>query len=207
LLNMIYNHTIFRKKNYREGHILVASTLRVIGNIYRHLKQFDDALHYHYKSLEMREKLQSPDNFLSKQDLGETYLEMGNTKDAIECFHFTYETEKIDKHCDFKQAEQIFKEILLTQHELYPNGNSQIGTTLHRMGTNYLEMNEIDEAILCFENSLEIFKQFHSLDRNEIKLVNEKLLQAKNRKKSNANRSSLFLISSNQFYHVYFCRS
>ena len=186
-----------QKRNYPEGHILIASSLQVIGNLYRGLNQLDEALKYHLESIEIRKKLEPPDNFVSKHDLGETYLEMKKPKEAIDCFEFTYEVKSAAfgvehkstlsaKSClgiacsengDTARAQQIFEEVLEVQKRLYPNGDSAIGITLRRMGSNYLRMNKIDEARTCFEEGLKIFEQHLAADDYQIILVKKGLQQ------------------------------
>lgn len=193
-----------QKKNYPVGHILVASTLQVIGNIYRHIKQFDEALRYHFESIEMRQKLEPPDNFISKHDLGETYLEMGYPKEAIDCFEFTCGTKAArfgTEHAstlltksylgvahsedgDFSRAQQIFTEVLAAQKTLYPNGNFRIGVTLRHMGSNYLKMGNLDESRKCYEDGLRILEQHLSADHYEVKLLQNELVRVRGRQQT-----------------------
>jgi len=126
---------------------------------------------------------------------------MKKPKEAIECFEFTYEIKSAafgaehkstlsakgylgiacNENGDTARAQKIFEEVLEVQKRLYSNGDSGIGITLRRMGSNYLRMNKIDDARMCFEESLKIFEQHLAADDYQVNLIRNELMKLNKR--------------------------
>ncbi len=141
------------KKKAIEKSTLYANVCNNIGVMYQDMQDFDKAVSYHNKSLEM---LQNTENFeylaITLNNFVNPYLQVGNFDDA----------EKV-----VKESLKILEERVSKIHPFY-------STALNNLGTIYFKKKDFVKALECFEESEQHLKnsfgvnspQYHSCIKN-----------------------------------------
>ena len=110
-----------------------------IGVVYDYLGDYDKALEYHFKALEIKKDVlgeNHPNTAMSYNNIGEVYRNLGNYDKALEYF---------------SKALEIFKEVLGENH---PNTASYY----NNIGAVYYNLGDYDKALEYFNKALEIYK-------------------------------------------------
>ncbi|CAF1460812.1 unnamed protein product [Adineta steineri] len=181
---------------YPNGHRYTAFCLNKIGGIYCDGKQFSEALQCQIQALEMRTKLSNNDTSQPYTSLGRTYLNMGDNIKAIETLHLACDYWKAKSsnpsnkylngiesilatayshNGEYNKAQEIFDRVYFSQKNANPEGNPDIGYTLHHMASNLMRMGEYNHAIECYQKSLDILLNYFSENHREVIMVREKM--------------------------------
>ena len=181
---------------YPHGHSYTVFCLNRIGRIYCDRKQFSEALECQMHALEMRTKLFKKGTPQLYVHLGRTYLAMGDNVKAIEALHLDryYWKAKTTNPAlkslnvsdsllatayshngEFDKAQQMFERVLSLQKSAQPEGNVDIGYTLHHLGSNLMRMNKYNRAKQCYEESLSILLRFFPENHHHILTIREKM--------------------------------
>jgi tetratricopeptide (TPR) repeat protein len=181
---------------YPEGHRYTVFCLNKIGGNYRARKQFSEALQCQIQALEMHTKLSKNDTSQPYGALGRTYLEMGDNVKAIETLHLACDYSKAktndlsnkylngtesllataySHHGEYHKAQEIFERVYSLQKNAHPEGNPDIGFTLHHMASNLVRMSEYKRAMQCYRESLDMLRNYFSESHCEVVLVREKM--------------------------------
>ncbi|XP_046855133.1 uncharacterized protein LOC124448164 [Xenia sp. Carnegie-2017] len=129
------------------NHVDVATSLNNLGNVYSDTGNFDKAIEFHEKALEIRKQSLGPNHVdvaWSINNLGNVYKDTGNYDKAVE-FH--------------EKALEIRKQSLGPNHV-------DVATSLNNLGNVYSYTGNYDKAIEFHEKALEIRKQ--SLGPNHV---------------------------------------
>jgi hypothetical protein len=162
---------------FSEGHVFTAFCLNKIGEVYRALRQYDEALGCQLYALEMRTRLFPVGTPQPCHSLGLTYLDMGDADKAVEILQVAcdYWREKTPDRSNIyinyvesclatayshqgqlRTAQEIVHQVLSLQQTMHPEGNPDAGFTLHHMASNLFRMGSYDRARQCYEASLEM---------------------------------------------------
>jgi tetratricopeptide (TPR) repeat protein len=181
---------------YPDGHNYTAFCLNRIGEVYCVRKQFPEALQCQIQALEMRKKLFKNGTPQPYSSLGRTYLDMGDNVKAIEILHLACgywaakTTDPSNKYLnaiesllatayshngEFDKAQELFERVLSLQKNAHPEGNPDIGYTLHHMASNLVRMSEYDRAMQYYKESLNTLLNFFSENHCEVIMVQEKM--------------------------------
>jgi tetratricopeptide (TPR) repeat protein len=127
----------------KEDSIAMCTILRHIGNVYYDKSDYDEALSYYKKALDIREHQHNDDD---KEDIaqlyeniGTVYSDVGNFNLAKDYFDKSYEMIKQDKG----------------------DKSSEFAGCLLNMGFNYIELKDFDNAMECFQRSVKIFIEIY----------------------------------------------
>lgn len=182
---------------FPQGHSFTAYCLSRIGEIYRYRKQFREALDCQLHSLAMRSSLFPPNTPQPCHSLGLTYLDMGDNKKAIETLKFAQrywhimsnDRENIflnfvesclataySHNGELELAHETFEKVLHFQQNSHPEGNPNIGVTLHHMASNLKRLGKYKQALQCYQDSLDMLAKFFNNDHFEVVIVREKML-------------------------------
>ena len=118
-----------------------ARTYINIASVYKEQGDFQSALNYYYKSLEILEKEQNSDCINVYNSIASVYQEMGN----------------------YKEAEEIYKRALniitrgVNNHSLNIN-SFDVGTTYNNLATILRQEQRYEEAIHLYNKALEVFE-------------------------------------------------
>ena len=119
---------------------ITASSYNNIGAVYDDLGDYDKALEYHFKALEIRKDVlgeNNADTAGSYNNIGNVYDKLGDYDKALE-YHF--------------KALEIFKEVLGENH---PNTAMSYGN----IGVVYVKLRDYDKALEYLFKDLEIYKE------------------------------------------------
>ncbi|CAF1351007.1 unnamed protein product [Adineta steineri] len=193
--NYLQAYSIWMRQ-FPDGHVYTVFCLNKIGGIYRMRKQFKEALECQKCALEMHASLFKKGTRHPIHEMGKTYLDMGENKNAIKTFRLaraywltkTSDRTNIDlngtesylataySHAGrYKQAQKLFEKVISLQKNSRPNGNLCIGYTLHHMGSNLQRMSQLNDAIECYKESIRMLSKFLADDHIEVKMVCEKM--------------------------------
>jgi len=182
---------------FPQGHVFTAFCLNKMGEIYRHRKQLHEALECQLYALDMCTSLFPPGTPQPCHSLGLTYLDMNDKKKAVETLilarHYWWAktgdltsmyllfvesclATAYSHNGQLIMAHRTFKKVLRFQRLNHPEGNPDIGMTLHHMASNLKRMGKYHWAMRCYQESLDMFSQYFQDDHFEVVLVREKMM-------------------------------
>ena len=181
---------------FPEGHVFTAFCLNKIGEVYRARRQYHEAFGCQLYALEMRTRLFPVGTPQPCHSIGLTYLDIGDANKAVKtlqvaCDYWRKKTpDRSNIYLNYVEsclatayshqgqlqiANKIFKRVLSLQQQIHPDGNPDIGFTLHHMASNSIRMRKYDRARQYYEASLDMLLKFFEKDHFEIMAVRQKM--------------------------------
>lgn len=152
-----------------------------IGVVYYNLSEYDDALKYYGKALEIRKKVlgaKHPDTANSYNNIGIVYYDLGKYKDALKYYKDALKIqEKVlgEEHPDtatsynnigsadcklgkYDKALDNFTKALKIQEKVLGEEHTDTAMTYHNIGSVDRKLGKYDEALEYYDKALEIFQ-------------------------------------------------
>ena len=128
---------------------VLSNTLNNVGLAYDDLNNYEKALEYKLKALEMDEKLFSSDH----PDLASSLSSVGSSY------------EDLNQH---EKALEFKLKALEMRQRLYATDHSDIATSLNNIGTSYLKLNDYEKALEYSTKSLEMKQRLYDSDHADL---------------------------------------
>lgn len=180
-----------------------------IGVVYYNLSEYDDALKYYGKALEIRKKVlgaKHPDTANSYNNIGIVYYDLGKYKDALKYYKDALKIqEKVlgEEHPDtatsynnigsadcklgkYDKALDNFTKALKIQEKVLGEEHTDTAMTYHNIGSVDRKLGKYDEALEYYDKALEIFQSELGNEHPYTKSVieNISLVKAKQKQQS-----------------------
>lgn len=177
-----------------------------IGVVYYNLSEYDDALKYYGKALEIRKKVlgaKHPDTANSYNNIGIVYYDLGKYEDALKYYKDALKIqEKVlgEEHPDtatsynnigsaycklgkYNKALKNFTRALQIQEKVLGEEHTDTAMTYHNIGSVDRKLGKYDEALEYYDKALKIFQSKLGSEHSYTKSVIENISLVKAKQK------------------------
>lgn len=169
-------------KYFGEKSLKNAGILHMLGRLYYSQNEYDLALEYNFKALQIRKEIlgeKHPDVAASLNNIGVVYYDKGEYDKVLEYYFQTLQIDKEirgEKHIyvadsydnignaynaldDYDKALEYHFKALQIRKEILGEHHALVANSYNNIGLDYSEKGEFDKALEYYSNSLQLFKE------------------------------------------------